>query len=43
MQQLKKEIPGTPEGNEQIHEKKSPIFTRIQCVFISVSSLGNAG
>lgn len=32
LQQLKKEIPGTPEGQEPIHEKKSPIYSRIQYV-----------
>jgi len=27
---LTKTIPGTPEGQEPIHEKKNPIFTRVQ-------------
>ncbi|KAK4689986.1 NADH dehydrogenase (ubiquinone) 1 alpha subcomplex subunit 8, partial [Tremellales sp. Uapishka_1] len=27
---LTKTIPGSPEGQAQVHEKKSPIFTRVQ-------------
>lgn len=27
---LKKNIPGSPEGQAQIHEKKSPIVTTVQ-------------
>ena len=29
-QNLSKNIPGSPEGQAQVHEKKSPIFTRVQ-------------
>lgn len=29
-QNLTKTIPGSPEGQPQVHEKKSPIFTRVQ-------------
>lgn len=29
-QNLQKKIPGSPEGQDQVHEKKSPIFTRVQ-------------
>jgi NADH dehydrogenase (ubiquinone) 1 alpha subcomplex subunit 8 len=29
-QGLKKVIPGSPEGEVPVHEKKSPVFTRVQ-------------
>jgi NADH dehydrogenase (ubiquinone) 1 alpha subcomplex subunit 8 len=30
LQSLKKTIPGTPEGQVPVHEKKRPIFTTVQ-------------
>lgn len=30
LQGLKKTIPGSPEGQVPVHEKKSPVFTRVQ-------------